>query len=323
MSYHETVQEVYRQAALAPAENLCCVPQSPRYLPGLVIPDVMHQMNYGCGTTLHLGDMSADANILYIGVGGGLEVLEFAYFARRHGGVVAVDPVPEMRETARRNLELAAEVNDWFEPDFVTILDGNALDLPLDDKSIDLAAQNCLFNIFKMDGDLERALAEVHRVLKPRGRLSMSDPVSPVLLPDSVTGNEQLRAACIAGGMTLELYLKKIVEAGFGAVEVRSRKPYRLLDTRTSGLDDDVLLETVEVAAVRVPVPMDGACIFTGCTATYKGSDEQFDDGRGHVLMRGMPMSVCDKTAAALESLGREDIIITPSTWHYLGGGCC
>ena len=83
------------------------------------------------------------------------------------------------------------------------------------------------------------------------------------------------------------------------------------------------MLESVEICAIKDPIPSDGACIFTGCTATYFGDDETFDDGKGHVLVKDLPLSVCDKTAKALSALGREDIYLTGSTWHYQGGGCC
>ncbi|MEN1679782.1 MAG: arsenosugar biosynthesis arsenite methyltransferase ArsM [Planctomycetota bacterium] len=322
-SYHDTVQDVYREAALSPANSLCCVPSAPRYLPGLVIPDIMHEMNYGCGSTVHLQDMKADQTALYVGVGGGLEALELAYFTRRPGGVIAIDPVAEMREAAAKNLELAAESNDWFDPSFVDIRDGDALDLPVEGNTADFAAQNCLFNIFTTGGDLERALTEMQRVLKLGGRLVMSDPVTPRPLPEHLASDERLRAACLSGCQTLDDYLARIVEAGFGSIEVRSRKPYRALDAVGHGLDTDLLLETVEVAAFKVPTPEDGPCIFTGATATYTGPDPDFNDGKGHVLPKNMPMPVCDKTAAALKSLGREDLSITGSTWHYQGGGCC
>ncbi len=95
MSYHSTVQDVYRKAAEAPDAGLCCVPQTPMYLPGLVIPSIMDEMNYGCGTTVHAQDMTKDQTVLYVGVGGGLEALQLAYFTRRPGGVIAVDPVAE------------------------------------------------------------------------------------------------------------------------------------------------------------------------------------------------------------------------------------
>lgn len=322
-SYHDTVRNVYRDAALKPATNLCCVPQSQRYLPGLRIPDIMHEMNYGCGTTVHLQDMRPDQTALYVGVGGGLEALQLAYFCRRPGGVIAIDPVAEMRAVAAKNLKLAAEANSWFEPEFVDIRDGDALRLPVDDDSTDFAAQNCLFNIFKTGGDLENALQETYRVLRRGGRLVMSDPVATRPMPQRLRDDENLRAACISGALTLEEYFSQIVSVGFGAIEVRSRKPYRMLDAQTYELASNLLLETVEVAAFKTEMPEDGPCIFTGRDAIYTGPNETFNDGKGHLLHQNLPMPICDKTAKALQSLERDDLEITLPTWHYQGGGCC
>jgi hypothetical protein len=151
----------------------------------------------------------------------------------------------------------------------------------------------------------------------------MSDPVTPRTLPARLRADESLRAQCISGCLTLADYLDRIVEAGFGAVSVRSRRPYRLLDRGRYGLEEDLLLESVEVCALRVPVPAEGPCIFTGRTAIYSGSLASFDDGRGHVLRRDLPLAVCDKTAEALRRLGRGDLTITDPTWHDAGDGCC
>ena len=140
-TYLETTREVYREAALAPQASLCCSTSKPMALPGLVIPEEMSEMNYGCGTTVHLQDLNPDTNVLYVGVGGGMEALQFAYFTRRPGSVIAVDSVPEMLEKAKENFEIAAEVNPWFDPSFVDLLEGDALDLPVPDASVDLAAQ--------------------------------------------------------------------------------------------------------------------------------------------------------------------------------------
>ncbi|MEO0965853.1 MAG: arsenosugar biosynthesis arsenite methyltransferase ArsM [Planctomycetota bacterium] len=321
--YHATVQDVYRDAAQVPADNLCCVPMAPQYLPGLSIPGVMHDMNYGCGATVHPQDMAEDQTVLYVGVGGGLELLQLAYYTRQPGGVIGVDPVAEMREACRQNLETAAEQNDWFDPSFIDLRDGDALDLPIDDNTVDFAAQNCLFNIFKTGGDLEKALGEMYRVLKKHGRLAMSDPVTPVELPDHLQNDELLRAQCISGSLTYDNYIKKITDTGFGSGEVRSRKPYRHLDAKTFNLPENVMLETVEVTAFKTPMPKDGPCVFTGRTATYFGPDKQFDDGKGHVLLRNMPLDVCDKTAGALAALNHPKIAVTESTYHYGGGGCC
>lgn len=321
-SYLGTTRDVYAEAAATPDAALCCTTSPIWALPGLSVPLVMQEMNYGCGTTVHLQDMSQDMRILYVGVGGGMEALQFAYFARKPGGVIAIDPVVEMREKARANFDIAAAENDWFQPDFVELRDGDALALPVPDASIDLAAQNCLFNIFTAEHRLT-ALREIRRVLKPGGRLVLSDPISPTVIPAELAADEVLRARCLSGAPTYEEYISDLVAAGFGTIEVRRRSPYRLLDARRYGIDEDIMLESVEVVAIADPIPDDGACVFTGRTAIWVGDDDDFDDEKGHILPRDIPMAVCDKTALALEGLSNPFLVITERTWHYAGGGCC
>ena len=113
------------------------------------------------------------------------------------------------------------------------------------------------------------------------------------------------------------------MRAGFGTIEIRSRRPYRVLDRRRFGVDADLLLESVEIVAVKNPVPADGPCVFAGETVIYVGEDQAFDDGRGHLVQRDVPLAVCRKTAGNLKRLGRVDLIVTEPTWHYGGGGCC
>src|SRR5207247_654124 len=99
---------VYAHAAVTPQAKLCCSITPLWQLPGLKVPQVMLEMNYGCGTTVHPGDIGPDATILYVGVGGGMEALQLAYFARRPGAVIALDTVREMIEKAQSNLLVAA-----------------------------------------------------------------------------------------------------------------------------------------------------------------------------------------------------------------------
>lgn len=322
MSYLETTAEFYTEVAQTPQVGLCCVQSSPLQLPGLKIPLLMQEMNYGCGTTVHPTELINQPTVLYVGVGGGLEALQFAYFSRRPGSIIAVDPVSKMREAATRNLELAAKDNDWFDPSFVEIREGDAFALPVPDASVDVVAQNCLFNIFEPD-DLARALQEAYRVLKPGGRLQMSDPIATRPIPMHLQQDERLRAMCLSGALTYEQYTQQIIDAGFGQVEIRARRPYRLLDCENYGLDEPLLLESLDSVSFKVPIPDDGACIFTGKTGIYAGVEEFFDDKAGHILQRGVPASVCDKTAAKLAASNPKDILITDSTWHYIGGGCC
>lgn len=323
MTYLETVAQFYSAVAQVPQAGLCCVQSSPlNWLPELKIPQPMQEMNYGCGSTLHPQELVNQPTILYIGVGGGLEALQFAYFSRRPGAVIAVEPVAAMREAASRNLEIAARENPWFDPSFVDIRPGDAFNLPVADASVDIVAQNCLFNIFTPE-DLTRALQQVHRVLKPGGRLQMSDPIATRPVPPHLQQNERLRAMCLSGALTYQEYIQRIINAGFGQIEIRARRPYRLLDCPTYNLEQPLLLESLDSVSFKIPVPADGACVFTGKTVIYTGPEDAFDDNAGHILQKGIPTAVCDKTAAQLLALLPEKIIVTDSTWHYSGGGCC
>lgn len=322
MTYLETAAQFYSEVAQTPEVGLCCVQSTPLQLPGLKIPLVMQEMNYGCGTTVHTNELANQPTVLYVGVGGGLEALQFAYFSRRPGAVIAVEPVAEMREAATRNLEIAAQENPWFDPSFVEIIAGDAFNLPVNDASVNIVAQNCLFNIFE-PADLTRALKAAYRVLKPSGRLQMSDPIATRPIPQHLRQDERLRAMCLSGALTYEEYTQLIINAGFGQIEIRARRPYRLLDKQTYNLEENLLLESLDSVSFKVQIPEDGACIFTGKTAIYAGSESFFDDGAGHILQRGIPAAVCDKTAAKLGDLKPEEIMITDSTWYYDGGGCC
>ncbi len=320
-SYLQTVEEVYATAAVQPDAGLCCTAAPVWRLPELHIPRQMLEMNYGCGSTVDPRDLRGDDTVLYVGVGGGLEALQFAYFTRRPGSVIAVDPVAEMRARARANFAEAARLNAWFRPEFVTLVDGNALALPVPDSHVSILAQNCLFNVF-VRADLERALAEVVRVLRPSGLFATSDPITPVPLPSELTADERLRARCLSGCQLFEDYLRALTGAGLGRVEVRARFPYRYLHpSEYSALCAPVMLESIEVAAFKVPEGPDGPAIFTGRTATYIGPEASWDDGAGACLPRGVPMAVSDAAAVRLSRDPR--VVVTAPTYHYQGGGCC
>ncbi|WP_242116895.1 arsenosugar biosynthesis arsenite methyltransferase ArsM [Aestuariivivens sediminicola] len=322
MSYLETTKNVYKAAALTPDVGLCCTTNPVWELPGLKIPNIMQEMNYGCGSTVHARDLMHNPKILYVGVGGGMELLQFAYFSRQKQGVIGVDAVDEMLDACRRNCVEAEAMNDWFKSEFIDLHKGDALNLPIANNSIDVAAQNCLFNIFKED-DLKQAIHEMYRVLKPHGRLVMSDPICEQPMNAVLRDDERLRALCLSGSLPLDDYVKMLTDVGFGTIEIRARKPYRILDSKHYPTDELIYIESIEVAAIKDPMPDDGPCVFTGRTAIYFGSDTFFDDGKGHVLLKNQPVAVCDKTAWALSDLNRDDIFISNATYHYDGGGCC
>lgn len=322
MSYLKATEELYKEAALVPDVGLCCTTNPIWELPGLKIPKIMQEMNYGCGSTVHARDLSNNPKILYVGVGGGMELLQFAYFSRQKGGVVGVDVVPEMLEASKQNFKIAEQENDWFKSEFVDLKKGDALHLPVEDNSIDVAAQNCLFNIFKEE-DLKQAIQEMYRVLKPHGKLVMSDPTCEQPMNDALRNDDRLRAQCLSGSLPIKEYVKMLTDAGFGTIEIRARKPYRILSPKHYPTDKLIYIESIEVAAIKDPMPEDGPCVFTGKAAIYFGDEPHFDDGKGHILLPNQPLAVCDKTAKALSDLGRDDIFCSDATFHYDGGGCC
>jgi hypothetical protein len=91
----------------------------------------MLQMNYGCGTTVHPRDLANDPTVLYVGVGGGMELLQFAYFSRRRHGVVGADVVDEMIARCDVNLAGAGKLSPWFARGFVDDLNRNTGVIPV------------------------------------------------------------------------------------------------------------------------------------------------------------------------------------------------
>tara|TARA_Y100000385_G_scaffold31736_1_gene29934 strand:- start:182 stop:1150 length:969 start_codon:yes stop_codon:yes gene_type:complete len=322
MSYLDTTHNVYKDAALKPDVGLCCTTNPIWELPGLKIPKIMQEMNYGCGSTVHARDLTNNPKILYVGVGGGMELLQFAYFSRQKNGVVGVDVVDEMLEASKKNFLEAEKLNSWFNKEFVNLKKGDALNLPVNDNSIDVAAQNCLFNIFKAE-ELKKAISEMYRVLKPHGKLVMSDPTCEQPINQSLRKDDRLRALCLSGSIPIDKYVKMLTDTGFGTIEIRARKPYRILDPLNYNTKELIYIESIEVAAIKDAMPSDGPCIFTGKAAIFYGKEDYFDDKAGHVLLKNQPMAICDKTAASLSNLNRNDIYISKSTFHYDGGGCC
>ena len=321
-NYLETVKNVYKDAAENPQKGLCCTTTPVWQLPGLKIPDKMLEMNYGCGSTVNPRDLVNDPSILYVGVGGGMELLQFAYFSRKAGGVIGIDPVEEMLGVCSQNFNEAEELNSWFKKEFVELRSGDALALPIENETVDIAAQNCLFNIFQ-DSELEKASKEMYRVLKPHGRLVLSDPVCETPIPENLKNDERLRALCLSGAIPLREYVNRLTSIGFGTLEIRAKRPYRVLDPKHYDTDRLLVIESVEICAIKDPMPADGPCVFTGKAAIYFGEEESFDDHKGHVLLQNQPLAVCNKTASALAGLNRNDIFISGSTYFYDGGGCC
>ena len=128
-NYLETTKNVYKEAAENPQVGLCCTTTPVWQLPGLKIPKKMLEMNYGCGSTVNPRDLVNNPKILYVGVGGGMELLQFSYFSRQLAGVTGVDVVDEMLHACKENFVEAEKQNSWFRSEFINLVKGDALQI--------------------------------------------------------------------------------------------------------------------------------------------------------------------------------------------------
>lgn len=107
MRYLEATNDLYKEAALTPDVGLCCTTNPILQFPRLSIPKIMQEMNNGCRSTVSAQDLIHNPKVLYVGVGGGMELLQFSYFSRQKGGVTGVDVVDDMLEALRKNFKIS------------------------------------------------------------------------------------------------------------------------------------------------------------------------------------------------------------------------
>jgi arsenite methyltransferase len=175
-------------------------------------------LGLGCGTPLAFADMEEGMRVLDLGSGAGIDVFLAAQKVGPTGKAVGLDMTDEMLALARKNRETLAITNAEF-------LKGEIEDMPIETSSVDRIISNCVINLVP---DKRRAFAEMHRVLKPGGRFTISDIVSIGTIPDDVRKDLELWAGCVAGALDREEYLRIVREAGFTNLTIAKEKPYTL-----------------------------------------------------------------------------------------------
>lgn len=219
----DEVQARYREAALAVSEGdcgsgSCCAPAAEARF-GLAlyedaqreeIPGTAALASLGCGNPTAVADLREGETVLDLGSGGGIDVLLSARRVGPTGTVYGLDMTEEMLALARRNQAEAGLTNVHF-------LRGQIEDVPLPAESVDVVISNCVINL---STDKERVLAEIARVLKPGGRLGVSD----VVAEDHLTPGERAErggwAGCIAGALSVSEYVGGLESVGLVDVEV-------------------------------------------------------------------------------------------------------
>jgi arsenite methyltransferase len=177
------------------------------------LPDSVTGISLGCGNPTAIAELRPGEVVLDLGSGGGIDCLLAAEKVGPQGRVIGLDMTPEMIKLARRNAKQVGATNVEFRY-------GEIEDIPLPDDSVDVIISNCVINL---SPDKDAVFSEAHRVLRPGGRMSVSDIVIHGQLPQSIRNRLDAWAACVAGALEESDYLDRIRAAGFEEVEVLSR----------------------------------------------------------------------------------------------------
>lgn len=170
----------------------------------------------GCGNPTALAELKEGETVLDLGSGGGIDVLLSARRVGPSGKAYGLDMTDEMLALARDNQRKLGLEN-------VEFLKGEIESIPLPDNSVDVIISNCVINL---SGDKDRVLREALRVLKPSGRMAISDVVARGEVPAEVRSHVELWSGCIAGALEESDYRAKLGAAGFEAIDVEPTRIY-------------------------------------------------------------------------------------------------
>lgn len=224
----QAVQEHYRQIAVAGSS--CCGPQATPASPDAILLDVFQpaaasccspdsasaeaDLSLGCGSPVELAGLQPGETVLDIGSGAGADVFPAAQKVGPQGRVIGLDMLPEMLARARATAERHAYQNVEFHQ-------GDAENIPLPEASVDVVMSNCVINLVPDKG---KAFREIERVLRPGGRLAVSDVVTDRPFSPAYRADPNSWAACVSGALPEDEYLALISQAGFtGITATRSQ----------------------------------------------------------------------------------------------------
>jgi arsenite methyltransferase len=279
----EVVKEKYGQAALrvtnksggssccgaAPASGLSCDPITSNLYDSSQagqVPEEAMLASLGCGNPTALAQLNPGETVLDLGSGGGIDVLLSARCVGPTGKAYGLDMTDEMLALANENKRKAGAEN-------VEFLKGEIESIPLPDNSVDVIISNCVINL---SADKDRVLREAFRVLKPGGRLAVSDVVTRGEIAPEVRKSVLLWVGCIAGALEENEYRSKLRSAGFEQVEVEPTRIYKVADAReflsSAGINVDAIASQVDekfmsafVRAVKPGVAPKACCGPTCC----------------------------------------------------------
>lgn len=195
-------------------------------------------LGLGCGNPLAILELREGETVLDLGSGGGID----CFIAGRHvgvtGRVIGVDMTPEMVLRARRNAQAIGAQNVEFRL-------GEIEHLPLADSSVDVVISNCVVNLVP---DKAQVFREAFRVLRPGGRISVSDIVTTAEVPLAIRDSVDAYVACLSGAVLQDEYLSLMTRAGFSDIELTEERTFALGDV----VADDLVAQFAEQSAATV-----------------------------------------------------------------------
>jgi SAM-dependent methyltransferase len=275
----EVVKQKYGEAALrvtsggssccgATASTGCCDPITANLYDASQagqIPEEALLASLGCGNPTALAQLKPGETVLDLGSGGGIDVLLSARRVAPTGKAYGLDMTDEMLALAKDNKRKSGIEN-------VEFLKGEIEHIPLPDNSVDVIISNCVINL---SADKDKVLREAFRVLKPGGRVAVSDVVTRGEILPEIRQSVLAWVGCIAGALEENDYRSKLTAAGFEQIEVEPTRIYRTDDAREflagQGIDVDALAPQVDgkflsafIRAVK-PVKTKDACCGPAC----------------------------------------------------------
>src|SRR5438552_6228237 len=248
------VQEKYGQAALRVRSQAgsCCGASAARGASNPItsdhyddsetgaLPEAAVLASLGCGNPTALAKLQPGETVLDLGSGGGIDVLLSAKRVGATGKAYGLDMTDEMLALARENQKKAGVEN-------VEFLQGTIENIQLPENSVDVIISNCVINL---SGDKDRVLREAFRVLKPGGRLAISDVVVRGEVPADIRKSVELWVGCVAGALEEFEYRDKLFSAGFENIDIEPTRVYKVEEARdflaTAGLDVDKVAPLID-----------------------------------------------------------------------------
>src|SRR5712671_7453212 len=231
-----------------------------------VLPDTAVKASLGCGNPTALAELKPGETVLDLGSGGGIDVLLSARRVGPIGKAYGLDMTDEMLALANENKRKAGAEN-------VEFLRGEIESIPLPDNMVDVVISNCVINL---SADKDRVLREAFRVLKPGGRLAVSDVVTRGEMLPEIRQSVLAWVGCIAGALEENDYRNKLVAAGFDKIEIEPTRIYRTEDAREfltgQGINVDAIAPQVDgrflsafIRAVKPARTQEACCGPTCC----------------------------------------------------------